>query len=176
MYFRVVSLCYLVVWGLVKAMVFPVVMYGCESWTVKKAEHWRIDAFELWCWRRLLRVPWTARRSALGFLWKEWCWSWNSSALATWCEELTHWKRLWCWEGLGAGGEGDDRGWDGWMASLTQWMRVYVNSGSWWWAGRPGVLRFMGSQRVGHDWATELNCLCWCFLFLCAIYRYDKYI
>ena len=71
----------------------------------------------------------------------------------------THWKRLWWWEGLGAGGEGDDRGWDGWMASLTQWRRVWVNSGSWWWTGRPGVLQFMGSQRVGHDWATELNWL-----------------
>ena len=65
--------------------------------------------------------------------------------------------RLWCWEGLGAGGKGDDRGWDGWMASLTRWTWVWVNSGSWWWTGRPGVLRFMGSQRVGHDWATELN-------------------
>ena len=81
----------------------------------------------------------------------------NSSTLATSCEELTHWKRLWCWEGLGAGGEGDDRGWDGWMASLTRWTRVWVNSGSWWWTGRPGVLRFMGSQRVGHNWVTELN-------------------
>ena len=69
----------------------------------------------------------------------------------------TLWKRLWCWEGLGAGGEGDDRGCDGWMASLTRWTRVWVNSGSWWWTGRPGVLQFMGSQRVGHDWATELN-------------------
>ena len=94
---------------LVKAMVFPVVIYRCESWTVKKAEHQRIDAFELWCWRRLLRVPWTARsptspfwrRSALGFLWREWCWGWNSSTLATLWEELTQWKRLWCWEGLG---------------------------------------------------------------------------
>ena len=73
------------------------------------------------------------------------------------CEELTHWKRLWCWEGLGAGGEGDDRGWDGWMASLTRWTWFWVNSGSWWWTGRPVVLRFMGLQRVGHDWATELN-------------------
>ena len=82
---------------------------------------------------------------------------WNSNTLATSCEELTHWKRLWCWEGLGAGGEGDDRGWDGWMASPTWWTWVWVNSGSWWWTGRPGVLRFMGSQRVGHDWATELN-------------------
>ena len=86
-------------------------------------------------------------------------WSWSSSTLATSCEELTHWKRLWCWEGLGAGGEGDDRGWDGWMASLTRWTWVWVDSGSWWWTGRLGVLRFMGSQRVGHDWATELNWL-----------------
>ena len=147
-------------------MVFPVVMYGCESWTLKKAERQRIDAFELWCWRRLLRESlglqgdptspfW--RISALGFLWRKWCWSWNSSTLATSCDELTHWKRLWCWEGLGAGGEGDARGWDGWMASLTQCSWVCVNSGSWWCTGRPGVLRFMWSQRVGHDWATELN-------------------
>ena len=132
-------------------------MYGCESWTVKKAERRRIDAFELWCWRRLLRAPWTARRSALGVLWKEWCLSWNSSTLATSCEELTHWKRLWCWEGLGARGEGDDRGWDGWMASPTQWTCIWVNSRSWWWTGSPGVLQFMGSQRVWQDWATELN-------------------
>ena len=140
---------------LIKAMVFPVVMYGCESWAVKKAEHWRIDAFELWCWRRLLRVSWTARRSNQSIL-KEIspeysCWSWNSSTLAIWCEELTHWKRPWCWERL------KDRGWDGWMASLTQWTRVWVNSGSWWWTGRPGVRWFMGSQRVRHDWATELT-------------------
>ena len=73
------------------------------------------------------------------------------------CEELTHWKRPWCWEGLGAGGKGGDRGWDGWMASLTRWTWVWVNSGSWWWTRRPGVLWFMGSQRVRHDWATELN-------------------
>ena len=86
---------------------------------------------------------------------QEWCW--NSSTLATSCEQLTHWKRLWCWEGLGAGGEGDDRGWDGWMASPTRWMWVWVTSGSWWWTGRPGVLWFMGSQRVGHNWVTELN-------------------
>ena len=71
--------------------------------------------------------------------------------------ELTHWERLWCWEGLGAGGEGDDRGRDGWMASPTRCTWVWVNSGSLWWTGRPGVLRFMGSQRVGHDWVTELN-------------------
>ena len=70
---------------------------------------------------------------------------------------VTHWKRLWCWKGLGAGEEGVDREWDGWIASLTQWTWVWVNSSSWWWTGKPGVLRFMGSQRVGHDWATELN-------------------
>ena len=100
------------------------------------------------------------KRWALGFLWKEWCWSWNSSTLATLCEELTHWKKLWCWEGLGAGGGGDDRGWDSWMASLTRWMWVWVNSGSWWWTGRPGVLWFHGVAKSWtrlSDW-TELNC------------------
>ena len=97
------------------------------------------------------------RRSVLGVHWKDWCWSWNSNILATSCKELTHWKRPWCWEGLGAGGEGDDRGWDGWMASPTRWAWVWVNSGSLRWTGRPGTLRFMGSQRVRHDWATELN-------------------
>ena len=151
---------------LVKAMVFPVVMYGCESWTVKKAERRRIDAFELWCWRRLLRFPWTARRSNQSILkispgcsLEGLMLKLNSNTLATSCEELTHWKRPWCWEGLGARGEGDDRGWDGWMASPTWWTWVWVNSGSWWWTGRPGVLWFMGSQGVGHNWATELNLL-----------------
>ena len=89
--------------------------------------------------------------------WKDWCWRWNSNTLATWYKELTHWKRLWCWERLKVGGEGDNRGWDGWMTSPTRWMWVWVNSGSWWWTGRPGSLQSMGSQRVGHDWATELN-------------------
>ena len=84
------------------------------------------------------------RRSVLGVHWKDWCWSWNSNTLATWCEELTLWKRLWCWERLEAGGEGDDRGWDSWMASPTRWTLVWVNSGRWWWTGRPSVLRFMG--------------------------------
>jgi len=99
---------------LVKAMVFPVVMYGCESWTIKKAACQRIDAFKLWCWKRLLRVPWTARRSnqsilrksVLNIYWKDWCWSWNSNTVSTWCEELRHWKRPWFWERLKAGGEG----------------------------------------------------------------------
>ena len=116
---------------------FSVVMYGRESWTIKKAEHWRNDTFELWCWRRLLRVPWTARRYNQSIL-KEispgcslegWCWSWNSNTLATWCEELTPWKRPWCWEKLKAGGEGDDRRWDGWMALPTWWTWVWVSLG-----------------------------------------------
>ena len=115
-----------------------------------------------------LRVPWTARRSnqsilkrsVLGVPWKDWCWCWNSNTLATWCEELTHLKRPWCWERLKAGGKGDDRGWDDWMASPARLTWVWVDSGSWWWTGRPGVLWFMGSQRVRHDWRlnrTELN-------------------
>ena len=156
---------------LVKAMVFPVDMYGCESWTIKKAECRRIDAFELWCWR-LLRVPWTAKRSNQSILKEispEYSLEWlmlklKLQCLATWCEELTHLKRPWCWERLKAGGEGVDRGWDGWMASLTQWTWVWVNSGSWWWTGRPRVLLFMGSQGVRHDWANELNCTLFCLL------------
>ena len=102
------------------------------EWTINKPECWRIDTFELWCWRRLLRVPWTARRlnqsilrrSILNIHWKNWCWSWSPSTLATWCKELTHWNRPWCWERLKVEGEGDDRGWDGWMASPTQWTWV----------------------------------------------------
>jgi len=147
-------------------VVFPVVMYGCESWTIKKAECRRIDAFELWCWRRLLRGSWTARRSNQSIL-KEispGC-SLEGLMLKLKLQYFGHLiqradsfeKRPWCWERLGAGGEGDDRGWDGWMASPTRWTWVWVDSGNWWWTGRPGVLRFMGSQRVGRDWATELN-------------------
>ena len=140
-------------------------MYGCESWTVKKAERRRIDAFELWCWRKLLRVPWSARsstspserKSVLNIHWKDWCWSWNANTLATCFEELTHLKRPRCWERLRAGGEGDDRGWDGWMALPIQWTWAWVNSRSWWWTGKPGMLWFMASQRVGHDWETEVN-------------------
>ena len=145
-------------------MVFPVVMYGCESWTVKKVEHRRLDGFELWCWRRLLRVCWTARRSnqsilkerlVLGVHWKDWCWSWNSNTLSSWCEELTHLKRPWCWERLKAGGKRDDRGWDSWMASLTQWTWVWTSSGSWWWTGRPGMLQSMGCKVL--DMTEQLN-------------------
>ena len=85
------------------------------------------------------------------------CWSLNSNTLASWWEELTHWKTLWCWEGLKAGGEGDNRGWDGWMASPTWWTWVWVTFRSWWWTERPGMLQSMELQRVRHNWVTELN-------------------
>ena len=169
---------------LVKAMVFLVVMYGCESWSIKRAECQRIDVFELWCWRRLLRVPWTAgdpsspfqRKSVLNIHWKDWHWSWNPKTLATWCEELTPWKRPWCWEKLKVGGKGNDRGWDGWMSSSTQWAWVWVNSGSWWWTRRPGMLQSMGLQRVGHDSATELNWTESVLFFAIYIYSFLFYI
>ena len=128
-----------------KAMIFPVVTYGCESWTIKKAEHWRINAFELWCWKSL-ESPLDCKEikpvNPKGN--QSWILIWRTDAeaetptiLATWCEELTLLKSPWCWERLSAGGEGDDRG-DSWMASPTQWTWVWVNSGSW--TGRPGVL------------------------------------
>ena len=147
---------------LVKAMVFPVVMYGCESWTIKKAEHQRIDAFELWCWRRLLRVPWTARRSNQSIL-KEISpeYSLEGLMLKLKLQYFGHLmqrkKRPWCWEIMKAGGERDDKGWDGWMASAIQWTWVWACSGNCWWTGKPGVLQSTGSQRVRHNWATELN-------------------
>ena len=139
---------------LVKARVFPVVIYGCESCTIKKAEHWRIDAFELLGWRRLLRVLWTARRSNQSIL-KEispgcslvgLMLEMKLQYLAILCEELTHLKRPWCWERLRGVGEGNDRGWEGWMASPTRWTWIWVDSGSWWWTGRPGMLWFMGRK------------------------------
>jgi len=150
---------------IVKTMVFPVVMYRYENWTIKKAEAWRIDAFKLWCWRKLFRIPRTVRRSNQSILKKinpEYALEGlmlklKLQYLATWWEELTDLKRPWCWERLRAGGEGDNRGWDGWMVSPTQWTWVWVDSKSCWWTGRPGVLRFMGLQRVGHNWTIELN-------------------
>ena len=150
---------------LVKAMVFLVVMHGCESWTIKKTECQRTDAFELWCWRRFWRVPWTVMRSNHSIL-KEISpeYSLEGLMLKMKLQYFGHLiqrvdsleKTLMLGE-IGVEGEGDDRGWDGWMASPTRWTWVWVNSGSLWWTGRPGVLRFMRSQRVGHDWATELN-------------------
>ena len=128
---------------LVKALVFPVVMYGCNSWTIKKAEHQRIGDFELWCWRRLLRVPWSARRSNPSVL-KEISPECSLEGLMLKLKlqyfghlmwRMIHWKRPWCWEGLKAGGEGDDRGQDGWMASPTRWAWVWASSRSWWSTG-----------------------------------------
>ena len=141
------------VW-LVKAMVFPVVMYGCESWTTKKAECRRIDTSELWCWRRFLRVPWTARRSNQSIL-KEINpeYSLEGLMLKLKLQYFGHLmgradslKRPWCWERLKAGGEGDSRGWDGWTASPIQWTWVWASSGRWR-TGKPGVLQSMRSQR-----------------------------
>ena len=148
---------------LVKAMVFPVVRYECESWTIRKAECRRIDAFELWCWRKLFRVPWTAKRSNQSIL-KEispGC-SLEGLMLKLKLQYFSHMmqradssKRPWCWERLRAGGEGDDRGWDGWMASLIQWTWVWVDSGCWWWTGRRGYCSSWG--RKESDATERLN-------------------
>ena len=127
---------------LVIAMVFPVAMYGCESWTIKKAE--RKELMVLNCggedsWESLgLQGDPTSqslRKSVLNIHWKDWCWSLSSNTLATLCEELTHWKRPWCWERLKAGREGKGRGWNCWTTSPTQWTWVWASSRNWWWAG-----------------------------------------
>ena len=144
-------------------MVFPVVMYGCEIWTIKNTECQIIDAFELWCWKRLLRVPWAAMRSNQSipkkinpeYSLEGLMLTLKLQYLPTWCKELTNWKRPWCWERVKAGREGDDRGWDGWMASLTQCTWVWASSGREWRTGKPGVLQSTELQRVGHNWATE---------------------
>ena len=150
----------------VKAMVFPVVTYGCGSWTIKKVERQRTDAFELWCWRRLLRVPWTRRRSNQSIL-KEITpeYSLEGLMLKLKFQYLSHlmWRsnsleKTWCWERLKARGEGDDRGQDGWMASLTQWTWVWASSRRWWRTWKPSMLQSVGSQRVGHDWTTTNAC------------------
>ena len=154
---------------LVKAIVFPVVMYECEIWTIKKAEGQRIDAFELWfgedSWESFGQqgdpTSPSSRKSVLNIHWKDWYWSWSFNTVAIWFKELAHLKRLWCWERLKVGEEGDDKWWDGWMTSLTQWTWVWVNSGCWWWTWKPGVLQSMGWQRVRCDWETELNWT-WC--------------
>ena len=141
-----------------QSYVFPVVKYGCQSWTAKKAEHRRIDAFELWFWRRLLRVPWTTRRSKQEVL-KEINPEYSLERLLLklklqYFGHLIHWERPWCWERLKAG-KGDNRGWDDWMASLSQWTWVWTSSGGWWRTSKPGVLQSLKVQRVGHDWVTE---------------------
>ena len=152
---------------LVKAIVFPVIMYGCESWTIKKAECWRIDAFELWCWRRLLRVPWSAKRYNQSIL-KEISPEYSLEGLMLklklqyfghLMQRADSLEKTWCWERLKMRGEGDDRGWDGWMASLTQCTGVWVSSGGCWWTRKPGMLQSMGSQRVGHDRVNWTCCL-----------------
>ena len=125
---------------LVKAMVFSSSHIQMWEWDHKEAERQRIDAFYLWCWRRLLRVPWTARRSNQSTLkeinpnihWKDWCWSWIANTLATWCQEPIHWKRPCCWERLRARGEGGNREWDDWMASPTEWTWVWASSRRQW--------------------------------------------
>ena len=146
--------------SLVKAMVFPEVMYGCESWTIKKAECRRIDAFELWCWRRLLRVPWTARRSNQPMV-KEISPEYSLEGLMLklklqyfghLMQRTDSLEKTLMLERLKVGGEGDDQGWDGWMASLTQWTWVWVNSRSWWWTES-----LVCCSPAGHDWATELK-------------------
>ena len=149
----------------VKAMVFPVVMYGCESWTIKKAEHWKIDAFELWCWRRLLRVPWTTRRSNQSIL-KEispGC-SLEGLKLKLKLQYFGHlMQRAYSFEKTLMMGKTEGRRRMGrqrirWLDGITDSMNMgLMDSGSWWWTKRPGVLQSMVLQRVRHDWATELN-------------------
>ena len=148
---------------IVKATVFPVVMHRCENWTIKKAEHWRTDAFELWCWRRLLRIPWTARskQSILKEISPEYSLEGLRLRLkfqyfGQLIQRADSLESPWCWERLKAGGEGDNRGWDGGMASPTQWTWVWASSGKQQ-TGRPDVLQSMESQRVRHNWANELN-------------------
>ena len=150
---------------LVKAMVFPVVVYECENWTIKKAECQRIDAFELWCWRRLVRVPWTARRCNQSIL-KEISPEYSLEGLMLKLKLQYFGHLMWRIDSLektlllgkteGRRRRGD-RGWDGWMASLTWWSWVWASSGSWWWTGKSGMLQSMESQGVRHDWATALN-------------------
>ena len=141
-------------------------MYGCESWTIKKARAKELMLLDCGVgedsWSPLdckeIQPVHPKRNQSWIFIGRNY-WSWNSNTLATWCKKLTHLKRPWCWERLKVVGEGDNRGWDGWMISPTQWTCIWVNSGSWWSTGKPGMLQFMVSQRVKHDWATELNWL-----------------
>ena len=144
---------------IIKAMVFPVVTYGCESWIVKKAERRRIDAFKTVVLEKTPESPLDSKESKPGSLkstlstrWQDWCWSWSSSILVIWREQPTHWKSPWCWERLRAEGEEGIRGWDGWVASPVQWTWTWANFGRWWGTGTRGLLQSMGSQRIWHDW------------------------
>ena len=143
---------------LLKAMVLPLVMYGCESWTVRKAEHRRIDAFELWCWRRLLRVPWTARKSnSPGCSLEGLMLRLNLQYFGHLMQRVDSLEKTLMLGGIGGRRR---RGWQRmrWLDGITDSMHMsWVNSGSWWWTGKPSVLLFMGSQRVGHDWVPDLN-------------------
>ena len=150
---------------LIKAMVFPVVMYGCESWTIKKAEHQRTDSFELCHWGRLLRVPWISRRSNQSIL-KEISPEYLLEGLVLQLkfQYFGHvmWRtdsleKSWYWGRLNTEREGNERGWDGWMTPPTWWTWIWAISGSWWWTGMPGVLQSMASQRFRHYWVTELT-------------------
>ena len=167
-------------------------------WELDNKKGWepKNGAFELWCWRRLLIVPWTARRTSQSILkeilsniqevlnihWRVWYWSRSSNTLATWCEGPTYWKRPWFWERLKAGREGDDKGWDDWMASPTQWTWVWANSGRWWRTGRPGMLQSIGSQRVRHNCSTEQqqiktdNPIPWCCSCLLRLPPNTQYV
>ena len=142
-------------------MVFPVVMYGCERWTIKKAEPWRTDAFELWYWRGLLRVQWTVKKiksvNSKGNQFLILIERTDTEAPILWPLHVKSQliRKDSCWERLNTEGEGGDRGWDGWMASLTQWTCVWASSRRWWRIEKPGMLQSVGSRRVGHDWATE---------------------
>ena len=148
---------------IVKAMVFPI-MYECESWTIKKAEHCRIDAFELWCWENL-EIPLDCKEiKPVNPKRNQFCIFIGRTQAEAPILRPPHVKNWLIGDDPDAGkiekagGEGDDRAWDGWMASLTRWTWVWVSSRSWWGTGRPGVLQSIGLQRVGHDWAVELNC------------------
>ena len=160
-------------------------MNRCESWTIKKPEHWRLDVFELWCWIRHLRVPWTSRRLNQSSL-KEINPEYSLEGLMLklklqyfghWCEEPTHWKRTWCWERLKAGGEGDDREWDGWMESLTRWTWVWTSSRSWWRTGKPGILQSWGHEESDTtEWLkwTEKNSVLRLREWITNLYTYES--
>ena len=165
---------------LVKALVFS--SSHVWMWELDYKESWELKNWCFWTvmLEKTLESPLDSKaiqpihpKSVLTIHWKDWCWSWNANILATWCKELTHWKRPWCWERLKVGGKGNDRGWDGWMASPTWRIWAWVSSGSWWWIGKPGVLQSMGlqSQTWLNDW-TELNWSCTLSTWQWCLFKY----